>query len=459
MRNWVLLNIPFWIAAAFTGAVAVMYQKLFSLMEHTSWGIVSEHRWSIFLITPICFLLSWWIVHKWAPNAKGSGIPQVMASLELAKPGHRKYIRHLLGFKILILKIIASSIKAFGGGVIGREGPTIQIGASILMFINKVMPRWIPRVSMYNAILAGGASGLAAAFNTPLGGIVFAIEELAKGSIKNFKTALFTGVIISGIIAQMLGGSYLYFGYPKLGDIQYSSVIVVIMVALIAGLSGGAFGKIALYFSGIFSSLQKNWSRALFILICALVVATPIFFWGLQAFGSGKDMMDTLLFSDQKKVEWYTPLIRMTGMIASFVSSGAGGIFAPSLSAGAAIGAEMSALMGIKGNTANLLILCGMIGFLTGVTRSPITSAIIVLEMTDRHSSILFFMLAAVVANIASSAVDRKSIYEHIKVGFLKDMYALERKEREAHQVALQNKETGSIIETDIEEDDEEEDE
>lgn len=441
IRTWILLNIPFWLAAAMTGAVAVIYQKLFAFIEHHSWMIIEERRWAVFILTPVTFVLSWWLVCSFSPNAKGSGIPQVMASLELARSRNHHLIRNLLSLKIVFIKMLSSSIKAFGGGIIGREGPTIQIGASIFSFINNILPRWIPKVSSQNAILAGAASGLAAAFNTPLGGIVFAIEELAKSSIKNFKTALFTGVIISGIIAQLLGDTYLYFGYPRLQGIRYSSLIAVGIVAIVAGLSGGITSKVCLYFLKVYAQSKTTFLKFLFVLVCSFTVASSIYFFGEDAFGSGKAMMDKVLFTDQKELEWYTPLLRSGGMIASFVSGGAGGVFAPSLSAGASIGAELASYLDIKGNTANLLILCGMIGFLTGLTRSPITSAIVVLEMTDRHSSIFYFMVAAVISNIVGSSVDRHSFYERLKTVYLRGVYEREKKDKEA--VTMQ---PGSLI-------------
>ena len=133
-----------------------------------------------FIITPFAFVLSWWLVDRFAPYAKGSGIPQVMASVDLANPRDRYMIKYLLSFKIIIIKIISSFILIAGGGIIGREGPTIQIAGSVFRKVNELLPKWWPKISQKNMILTGAAAGLSAAFNTPLGGVVFAIEELAK---------------------------------------------------------------------------------------------------------------------------------------------------------------------------------------------------------------------------------------------------------------------------------------
>ena len=111
---------------------------------------------------------------------------------------------------------------ALGGGVIGREGPTIQVAGSIFRKVNEWLPSWWPKVSKRNMIMTGAAAGLAAAFNTPLGGIVFAVEELTRTHISYFKTALFTAVIIAGLTAQALLGPYLYLGYPDVTNLSGS---------------------------------------------------------------------------------------------------------------------------------------------------------------------------------------------------------------------------------------------
>ena len=117
---------------------------------------------------------------------------------------------------------------------------------------------------------------------------------------------------------------------------------------------------------------KKRIQQLSIVLGCALVVAVIIyFFFGTEAMGSGKSIMERTLFTDQKKVEWYLPLIRIVGLVFSFSFGGAGGVFAPSLSIGASIGAVVSDLLRLTEGNANLLILVGMTGFLTAVTRAP----------------------------------------------------------------------------------------
>lgn len=122
LKHNLLQAIPFWIGSVITGFVAVMYAKIFTWGEHLLNYILNWHLWMIFIIAPIGFVLSWWLVKEFAPYAKGSGIPQVMAAVELANPKEHKKIRSLLSLKIIVFKILSSVVLVIGGGAVGREG-------------------------------------------------------------------------------------------------------------------------------------------------------------------------------------------------------------------------------------------------------------------------------------------------------------------------------------------------
>ncbi len=420
IRTITLQAVPFWIASLLTGVVAVAYEKLFSAFERAGRLLVEDAPWAIFVITPAFFLLSWWLVDRYAPAARGSGIPQLMASIELANPRQDKRVDRILGLRIALVKIVSSLSLLLGQGAIGREGPTLQISASIFRFVNRLLPDYWPKVSKRIMLVTGGASGLAAAFNTPLGGIVFVVEELTKTHITYFRTAVFASVIIAGMTAQALLGPYLYLGYPKITPVGFSFVGVVLLAGALAGWAGAMMTRLLLAVAGWKSRfVHSRRQQILFVAGVGLLFATMIYLAGPEAGGSGKDMMNHLLFSDQKSTEWYDFPTRFLGPILSYHSGGAGGIFATSLSAGATLGAGLAALLGLAATNYNLVILVSMVGFLTGVTRSPFTSAILVLEMTDRHGAIFYLLLAAMIANLAGYLVDKKSFYERAKEAFL----------------------------------------
>ncbi len=421
IRTITLQALPFWIASLATGIVAVAYERLFSLFERAGHLLIEDAPWLIFITAPGFFVLSWWLVYRYAPAARGSGIPQLMASIELANPRHDKRVDRLLGLRIAFVKVISSLSLLLGNGAIGREGPTLQISASIFRFVNRMLPDYWPKVSKRIMLVTGGASGLAAAFNTPLGGIVFVVEELTKTHLTYFRTAVFASVIIAGMTAQALLGPYLYLGYPKLTPVGISFVGVVLLAGALAGWAGAMMAKLLLVignWKNTFVTTVRH--QMLFVAGVGLVFATMIYLAGPEAGGSGKELMNRLLFADNKATEWYEFPTRFVGPILSYHSGGAGGIFATSLSAGATLGAGLAELLGVAATNYNLVILVSMVGYLTGVTRSPFTSAILVLEMTDRHSAIFYFLLAAMVANLIGYLVEPKSFYEQSKEQFMK---------------------------------------
>ncbi|WP_407477846.1 chloride channel protein [Elizabethkingia meningoseptica] len=419
LKDNLLQAIPFWVASIITGLIAVLYAKIFGLGEFLLFKIFHWKSWLIFIITPAGFILSWWLVERFAPYAKGSGIPQVMASVDLANPRDRYMIKYLLSFKIIIIKIISSFVLITGGGIIGREGPTIQIAGSVFRKVNELLPSWWPKISQKNMILTGAAAGLSAAFNTPLGGVVFAIEELAKTHISYFKTALFTAVIIAGLTAETLAGPYLYLGYPKTSGTTLWLMFPVILIAAISGILSSYISLLMLKINRFRAGFRNKKQHILFLTSTALIIASLAFFIDKNILGSGKELMEHSLFTSDKHQKWYMPLLKMMGSTLSFTSGGSGGIFAPALSIGAGIGSVFSGFAHFTPEETNVIILAGMVAFLTGITRAPFTSAILVLEMTDRHSLIFHLMLAGMASSIASMLISRHSLYDLLKMGFM----------------------------------------
>lgn len=422
LKNNILNALPFWLGALLTGIVAVIYAKLFSFAELGTFLIYNHSKWLFFIITPLSFLLALWAINRFAEYARGSGIPQVTASIELSNPANNHQVSKLLSIKVLITKVISSLLMVFGGGAVGREGPTIHISAIIFKKINDYLPKWYPKISKKNMIVTGAAAGLASAFNTPLGGIVFALEELTKIHFSYFKSALLTGVIIAGLTALNILGPYLYIGYPVLNNIPNWIILVILPLAFVTGICGSGMGKSILYIFEKKKAFKKNHHKYIYTIVCSLIIASLAIFIDHRTFGSGKEIMVTTLFSENKYLEWYMPLLRIVGPVISFSTGAAGGIFAPSLSAGASIGAVFAEWFHLSAPATNLIILCGMTGFLTGITKSPFTSSILILEMTNSHNIIFYIMLTALIANLVSNLVSRKSFYDQLKVNFIREL-------------------------------------
>jgi H+/Cl- antiporter ClcA len=422
VKQNLLQALPFFVGSVITGLIAVVYTRLFSLAEHGTAYIYHHNAYFFFLITPCCFVLSWWVVKRFSPYARGSGIPQVMAAIELSSPRSSALVNRLLSIKVILIKIVSSLVLVFGGGIIGREGPTIQIAGSVFWKLNQWLPAWWPRISKRNMIMTGAAAGLAAAFNTPLGGIVFAVEELTKTHISYFKTALFTSIIIAGLTAQAFLGPYLYLGYPDVSHLSAFIFVPVLVAAILCGLTGSGISKLMLILFRWKKSFTKNYMHLAYLVVCALIVAALAVFVTESMFGSGKELITKVLFTNDKYSPLPLVLFRIAGPVLSFTTGAAGGVFAPSLAAGASVGSLLAGWLHLSPTDTNLLVLSGMVGFLTGVTRTPFTSAILVLEMTDRHNVIFYLMLAGMAASLAALAIDKHSFYDHLRAQYLHDL-------------------------------------
>jgi H+/Cl- antiporter ClcA len=446
LKKNMLQAIPFWIASVITGLIAVVYARLFLMAENLTALIYKHHEWFLFILMPVCFVVAWWLVKRFAPFSRGSGIPQVAAAIEITGPRSDPKVDKLLSIKIILVKVLSSLVFAVGGGAIGREGPTIQIAAAVFRKVNQVLPAWWPKVAKRNMIITGAAAGLAAAFNTPLGGIVFAIEELTKTHFSYFKTAIFSSVIIAGLTAQGILGPYLYLGYPKMGDLSGFIFAGVILVAIITGLLGSGMAKIMLAIFKWKSTFQFNREHVLYVISCALIMAGIAIFVNDTVLGSGKEVMERVLFTSDKYSAWYAPLLRIIGPILSFTTGASGGVFAPALGAGASVGSLVSSWFQLSDTNTNLLILAGMVGFLTGVTRSPFTSAILVLEMTNRNNVIFHLILAGMVASLVSILIDKHSFYDHLKVQYMRTLSEEEQRENTLKEKELLQNSNGDTL-------------
>ena len=408
---------PYWIGGAITSLLAVFYYKIFVWSEQLAflWG--RDHPQLAWGLIPGGMLLSWLMVHFLSPGSAGSGIPQLISTLK-APVSDAGFFQKMLGLVVIPIKLIGSCLCVAAGGVTGREGPMLQISGSVFYSIHRWWPSRRSPLDLRSMILAGGAAGLAAAFNTPLGGIVFAIEELAKVHLSQVRTYLFHAVVISGLLAQAVLGNYLYLDRIQAADAGFAALLRVVPVALVIGAIGGLFAKALVKVLGFRARLSFK-KKFTMTILCGLIVAGLFAWQGLPVLGSGRDVIRDLLRGHGGDVPFSLGAVRILGNYFTYVGGVVGGVFAPALASGAALGGWASTF--VSGIDPQLLVLVGMAAFLTGVTQTPFTSAILVLEMTDGHSAIFTLLLASVCAQGAAHLVDPVSFYEHISERFLRE--------------------------------------
>jgi H+/Cl- antiporter ClcA len=256
-----------------TALACSLYAQLFHWAELWSLHVFGNHPLLLIFAAPMGLILSFLVVCRYAPGASGSGIPQVLACIDNYSP---EFAKKFLSKTVLIVKFISSLIGVFVGAAIGREGPSLQISAAIAHEANKLTSRLGLRLKIEQLLVAGAASGLAAAFNTPIGGVVYAIEELSKEHIRNFRDVLLLSVVISGLTAQLINGNYLFLGYPIVIR-KYSFAILagVALCGLVSGILGGLFSKLLLKMSKW--RAEKQFKHQIMIIAgCGLILGTMV---------------------------------------------------------------------------------------------------------------------------------------------------------------------------------------
>ncbi len=391
--------------AVITGVVVVGFTLLSEYALDAFFLISHFHWWLPLLWTPLCTAGIVWLTRRYAPGAAGSGIPQVMAALEPTVNRANRSI--FVSLRLSGAKIVLTSMGLLGGLSLGREGPSVQIAAGIMAATR----RWLPArsgIHEHGLLVAGGAAGIAAAFNTPLAGVMFAIEELSRSPEQRSGGLLIACIVLSGLIAVSLTGNGTYFGIIHSEGAGLSLLVPGLLVTLFSGLAGGLFSRLLIVSlngqSADKLSLLRQRRPVIFAAVCGLIVAIIGVITGGETFGSGYSHTRNLLAGSEHIPAVYV----LFKFIATWVTTWSGipaGIFAPSLAIGAALGNDIAQFMHIP--QAPTLIALGMAGFLAAVTQAPLTSFIIVMEMVDGHAMVLSLMACALTANVISRILSR----------------------------------------------------
>ncbi|WP_207003025.1 chloride channel protein [Trinickia mobilis] len=389
----------FWLGAIAVGLTAVLYAKLIDWGYGAFRSMQHEHTWLPLIVTPAVAALAVWLTRKFFRGAEGSGIPQVIATLH---GGTTTLGPRLLTLKLLLGKIAVSFLGILGGFTIGREGPTVQIGAAMMFNLRRLYPRSNAQIER-QLVLAGAAAGLSAAFNTPLAGIVFAIEELTRSFEARASGVLITAIIIAGVIALGLNGNYTYFGMIQVGaHFPDLLAVAVLLTGIVTGLAGGFFSWLLLntsrWIPPQLAHLQRE-KPVQFAALCGFIIAVVGLVSGGNTFGSGYAEARGLLDGHEQLSVFY-PFLKMISMVGSYLPGIPGGIFAPSLSIGAGFGNLLHLVFGSM--QLQMLIALAMVGYLAAVTQSPITSFVIVVEMIDGHALVISLMATALISSRVS---------------------------------------------------------
>ena len=360
------------------------------------------------LITTLGGLISGFLVFKFAPETKGSGIPYV--KMTMARMGNMTRIRSI------VVKFFAG-VAGIGTGLsLGREGPSVQLGAGAGALVGRLFK--MSGTNQDKLIAAGAGSAIGATFNAPIAGTIFVLEEL----VQKFTPALLFPVLVATVSAASLArhflGSNPSFDLPKLqGGITLENIPVCIILGLVAGFLGVLFSKVIFFNNKLFDKMSKipNYFKPAIAGLAVGLIGLVIPY----VLGSGNFSVDLLL---QHKFSLGLVLIIFIAKFFvtpfCFGSGAAGGIFLPMLMLGSFLGYIVSTVCNSFGFHTDPIVIAilGMGAFLSAVARTPITAVVMVFEMTGGYSHILPIMLSAAIADLVAEKLNQKPIYASLIV-------------------------------------------
>lgn len=397
-------RLVFWAGALAIGLISAGFalladqaHDLFQITFGSGW-----RRWLPLLVTPLGFVACAWGADRFFPGSQGSGIPQAIAARHLREDEDRG---GYLTLRIVVGKISLTLAGLLAGASIGREGPTVQVGAALML----ASGRFGGMAHARGLILAGSAAGIAAAFNTPLAGIVFAIEEMGRAYQARTNGLVLSTVILAGIASLSIMGSYTYFGVTHVTPSFPGDWGLVAATGIAGGLLGALFSLATVMFVTQIRRAKLFTRQRRLLLVAAvagLIVALIGLATGGATFGTGYGQARGAIEGTALPGAYF--LAKFIATLASTVSGIPGGLFAPSLSVGAGLGGTIGTLLGASVTLGAIL---GMAGYFAGVVQAPLTTVVIVIEMTGNHDNVVPVMAAAMLGYGVSRLISPEPLY------------------------------------------------
>ena len=421
IRKTIYISLLCVIVGAVAGLGATLFSYLIDLfhnlffsgtlsISHERGGIISPWGPFIIIVPAIGMALSRFITAKWAPEAKGHGVPEVMVAVTQRQGKIRPVVA--------LVKSLASAITIGSGGSAGKEGPIVQIGASFGSSIGQAF-----KLSSRDTIIlvgAGVAGGISATFNAPIGGIMFALELI----LPEYSIMTIMPLVVSAIIATTVGSTFMgskpSFIIPEYAMESPIELIFYIALGLLAGFLSVLFIKAVYGLEDFFDGWKINPTfKAILggLIVGAIGYSCLLIFGNYHVFGVGYDFLDLIL--DNQITVLLVPLslifLKILANAITLGAGGSGGIFAPSLFLGGALGASVGILVntlfpGTTGPIAAYAIV-GMAALVSGVTGGVLTAIIMVFEMTRDYAIMLPLLLSGVISFFTAQLLYPETMY------------------------------------------------
>ena len=397
------------------GLAAVCFHLLLDfLQEHIIYRAATIPRWWIPLlifIPAIGGLISGAGLYFYAPRARGSGIPQVKTAFYLE--GGR------IPARVIWSKMFLSAFNIGTGASLGREGPTVQICAAIASVLGRVFA--ISRKRLQSLIPVGAAAGLAAAFNTPIAAVTFTLEEILGQASSRPLGSIVIAAVIAAVIERAILGEHALFNVPAYRLNSAFELLFYAVLGLFAGLAAVVFNEGLLRLRAFFKNqrVAPQWATpAVGGLILGCVGIVALYLTGSSStFGVGYGQLGIVLQTTLPlQILIVLGIAKLIGTVVSYSSGSSGGIFGPSLyiggMLGGAIGVGAQHLLGNPATQPGAFALVGMGAVFAGIVRAPVTSIIIIFEMTNNYSIILPLMIANITSYLVATEISPTPIYD-----------------------------------------------
>ncbi|MDO5707947.1 MAG: chloride channel protein [Andreesenia angusta] len=411
------------------GTLSVGYRLMLSKLAHIRHSLYTDKSIFIFILV---ILLASYIIHrmiKLEPLSSGSGIPQVQGELLEKIDMDEK--------KVLGAKLIGGGFANLVGMSLGREGPSIQIGAAGAKLLAKIMGK--DRTERRYMISAGASAGLSAAFNAPISAALFALEEIHK----NFSALVLIPCLIASVIADFISknifGLEPAFSFEAIKQLPLDKYYTIIIIGIFSGFLGVIFNKVLLKIQSFYENLKLP---GFFKMLGTLIIVGIIGFISYDLLGGGHHLLESIGAKNLPlKMILLILIAKLLFTGVSYGSGAQGGIFLPVLVLGGLCGAVtfniLNGFIDIPQIYYTSFIMIGMSSMMTAVARSPIISILLVSEMTGSFQYILALCLASIVAYVTAELLKDPPIYHSLLDRLLKK-YEVE----ESHEVIRYSEKT-----------------
>ncbi|HWK60341.1 MAG TPA: chloride channel protein [Eoetvoesiella sp.] len=401
--------------AAMVSFMSLGFARMVDLALHWNATWIARVPWAIWIALPLGMVCLRWATLRFAPNAAGSGIPQVIASLSLpASSGRLK----LVTLYESMWKVPLTFLGLVLGASIGREGPSVQVGAALMLAWGRLCKKMgvpLTGVQTNELIATGAAGGLAAAFNAPLAGVVFAIEELGRGTALRWQRLVLLGVLAAGFIVVVFAGNNPYFGTFTGHALEHNMAGWVLLCGLVCGIGGGIFSWLLSKGAAAFAPARwRDWlcRRPLHLaFFMGLILAALGLLTHYTVFGTGYEVASSAMAGHSLESPSFGPA-KLLATVVSYWAGIPGGIFTPALTAGAGFGVELYRWTGALADQRVLVLLC-MASFLAAATQSPLTASVIVMEMTGSQPMLVWLLIASLCASLVSRLFSPQPFYHY----------------------------------------------